>query len=161
MEPIRGKNEINDPSYRYKMHKLNFQRERTKTCITNLNVIADDLKIPDQDLIVSYFKKRLAIAITGKDDRVIITNDVSTPSIQTALYEFIEYFVLCKICRHPELAYSLDKKHLSLRCKGCGKIDTVESNQYTEKVIKSFELKLEIIDASNQKLKKKKEKDST
>ena len=96
MEPIRGKNEINDPSYRYKMHKLNFQRERTKTCITNLNIIAEDLKIPDQDLIVSYFKKRLAIAITGKDDRVIITNDVSTPSIQTALYEFIEYFVLCK-----------------------------------------------------------------
>jgi translation initiation factor 5 len=142
MEPIRGKQEIKDPSYRYKMHKIIFQKERTKTCITNLDKITDDIKIPDQDLLISFFKKRLSIAITGKKDRVIITNDVSTASIQSALYEFIDYFVLCKGCKLPELEYSLERDKLSVYCKSCGKVDTIECNQYTEKVIKGFETKL-------------------
>lgn len=142
MEAIRGKQEINDPSYRYKMHKIVFQKERTKTCITNLEQIANDIKIPDQEMLTSFFKKRLAIAMTCKKDRVIITNDVSTASIQSALYEFIEYFVLCKNCNLPELSYSLEKKKLSIKCKSCGKINLIESNQYTDKIIKSIETKL-------------------
>lgn len=154
MEPIRGKHEIIDPSYRYKMHKVIFQKEKTKTCITNLDKIADDIKIPDQDLIVSYLKKRLAIAITGKNDRVIITNEVDTKAIQSAIYEFIEYFALCKHCRLPELTYSLERKHLSVYCRSCGKVDSVDTNQHTEKVIKMIENKLS--DESTKKSKKDK-----
>src|SRR5437773_1296471 len=103
MEPIRGKQEIKDPSHRYEMHKLVFLRERTKTCIANLDKVAKDLGIPDQNLITSFLKRRLAIAMTGCKDRVIITNHVSTASIQSALWEFIDYFVLCEVCRLPEL----------------------------------------------------------
>lgn len=152
MEPIRGKYEIIDPSYRYKMEKIIFQKEKTKTCITNLNKITISIKIPNQDLIIAYFKKRLSIAITGKGDRVIITNDVDIKAIQNALYEFIEYFVLCKNCRLPELTYSLEKNRLSVYCRSCGNVNSIEENQYTERIIKNIESQL--IEDNKKKIKK-------
>jgi translation initiation factor 5 len=158
MEPIRGKQEIFDPSYRYKMHKVVFQKEKTKTCITNLDKIADDIKIPDRELIVSYLKKRLSIAIAEKNDRHIITSAVDTKAIQGAIYEFIEYFVLCKQCRLPELTYGLEKKHLSVYCRSCGKVDAIDSNEHTEKIIMVMEAKLSN-ESKKKKVKKSKELD--
>lgn len=148
MEPIRGKNEITDPSYRYKMEKILFQKERTKTCITNLPKIAAALKIHSHDLITTYFKRRLSISIVERNDKIIITNDVDKQSVQNALYEFIEYFVLCKRCHFPELSYFLEKK-LNTKCKSCGHITTIEENQNTEKVIKLFETYLNYTDTKN------------
>jgi|WetSurMetagenome_2_1015567.scaffolds.fasta_scaffold232083_1 translation initiation factor 5 len=156
MEPIRGKSEIKDVFHRYKMNKLNIRKERTKTSILNLQEIASDLKIPDPSLIVTYIKNRLAIAINFKDNRAIITRDVDTDKIRDSLYEFIENFVLCKKCKQPELSYSLEKKKLCTNCKSCGITGKIESNQYTEKVIKEFELILSKTN-SNKKLKKTKE----
>lgn len=135
MEPIRGKQEILDPLHRYKMHTIIFQKEKTKTCITNLDKIAEDIKIPNKDLIVSYIKKRLAVSMTIKNNVVIITNKVDTKSIQQALYEFIEYFILCKQCILPELTYFLDTNHLCVYCRGCGHISAIESNLQTDKII--------------------------
>lgn len=154
MEHIRGKQEIIDPTYRYKMEVLIFQKEKTKTCITNLDTIAKNIKIPNMNLIVTFLKKKLAIQIAVKKSRVIISNNVDTKTIKTALYEFIEYFVLCKICHLPELDYRLDnKKKLAAYCMSCGKTHGVEHNQYTEKVIKNMETQMKI---KNKKEKKKK-----
>lgn len=136
MEPIRGKQEIIDPSYRYKMPVLAFQQEKTKTCITNLEEIAKSLKISGIDLIVAFFKKKLSIAIAVKKGRVIISNDINTQKVQEALYEFIEYVVLCKTCRFPELDYDVKKNNVAVYCRSCGKTDSIEENQYTDKVIK-------------------------
>lgn len=136
---IQGKNKIVDPHHRYEMRKMEIKREKTKTVITNLNDIASDLKIPDSNLIIAYIKSRLAIAITVKKGRAIVTNDVDVRKIQDALHEFIEYFVLCKTCKYPELTYCLEKKILCTSCRSCGKLASIESNQYTDKVIKSFE----------------------
>lgn len=142
MEPIRGKTEINDISYRYKMEKLNLQKERTKTLITNLPKIAIDLKIPSHYLIIVFLKKRLSIAITEKDGKIFITNDVEKQSIQNALYEFIEYFVLCQKCHFPELQYVLEKNKVKTLCSSCGHQSTIDNNQNTDKVIKLLEAKL-------------------
>lgn len=143
MEPIRGKTEINDPSYRYKMHKINFQKENTRTCITNLDTITTDIKIPDSNMIITFLKKKLSISvIKDKIGRDIITNDVDTKNIQNALYEFIEYFVLCKRCRLPELDYVYEK-NLCVRCRGCGHVDSIDSDRYTESIIKNMETKFQ------------------
>lgn len=142
MEPIRGKTPIVDPSYRYMMEKLVFQKERTKTCITNLQKITESLKIPFHTLITIFFKKRLSISIVERDDKVIITNEVDTKTIQNALYEFIEYFILCKKCKLPELTYVLDKKNVCGSCRSCGNLEVLELNQNTEKVIKALEAHL-------------------
>nr|XP_047140284.1 eukaryotic translation initiation factor 5-like [Hydra vulgaris] len=142
MEPIQGEKKIGDPNYRYKMNTINFQKERTKTCITNLPKIALDLKIPTHDLIVIYLKKRLSLAIVERDCKVIITNDVDTNTIKLALYEFIDYFVLCKKCGFPELNYDIEKKKLVVFCRSCGNTGTIDENKYTEKVIRAFETKI-------------------
>lgn len=155
MEPIRGIIGIVDPHYRYKMRKLIIKKEKTKTSITNLKDVASDLKIPDASLIVAFIKKRLAIAINYKVDKAIITRDMDVGKIQPALYEFIDYFVLCKKCKLPELTYLLEKKQLCTQCKGCGHFGSVESNQYTEKVIKEFENKIFKADASKKSGKQK------
>jgi translation initiation factor 2 beta subunit (eIF-2beta)/eIF-5 len=141
MEPIRGKVEIIDPSYRYNMEKIIFQKEKTKSCICNLDKIALNLKI-DQNHIIAYFKKRLSISITVKNNRVIISNDIDTHLVKNALYEFIDYFILCKKCKLPELTYVMHKKHLSGSCCGCGAINIIDNNVHTEKVIKNIEMAL-------------------
>ena len=138
MEPIRGKNEITDPYYRYKMEKINFRRDRTKTCITNLKVIAQDIKILKQEYIIMFIQKRLSIKMSVKNDLVIITNQVDTNAVQNALYEFIEHFILCKHCRFPELTFIINDGQLKVICKSCGKIEDIIKNQYNDPVIKSI-----------------------
>lgn len=156
MEPIRGKVEIIDPSYRYKMHKLNLQKEATKTCIVNLDEIASDINIPDSNLIITFIKKKLSIAIVkDKTNRVIISNDVESKNILNALYDFIEYFVLCKKCRLPELDYKYDKKHLEVYCKSCGHVDNITSDKNTDSVIKQMEIQGVVTNKGNKnKIKK-------
>ena len=138
MEYIRGLEEIDDPSYRYKMPKMTFQKERTKTRITNLDKIADTLKVP-QSLIVSFIKKRLSINITSKKDGIIVSNDVDISAVQNALYEFIEHFVICKSCKFPELQYfQYSKKEIATMCDSCGHSTLLTSNDNTKSGIKSM-----------------------
>lgn len=153
MEPIRGKTEIIDQSHRYNMRKIIIKREKTKTAITNLNDIASDLKIPDPNLIVLFIKNKLSISITFKNDRAILSNDIEEINIKNALYDFIEYFVLCKKCTHPELTYFLENKKLCSKCTSCGALNFIESNDSTDKVIKHFET---ILSKKTKKIERKK-----
>lgn len=141
MEPIRGDQIINDPFYRYKMEKIKFEKEKTKTCIANLHNISQNLSVPSADIIVAFLKKKLAISITNNKGRIIITNYVDTEKIQNALYEFIEFFVLCpnKNCKKPELLYNKEKNNeLGYKCKACGNSGIIENNNITSTTIKLF-----------------------
>lgn len=138
MEPIRGLKDIDDPTYRYKMPKMIFQKERTKTRITNLDKISEKLNI-DISLIVGFIKKKLSINITNKKNDIIISSDVDTKSVQESLYEFIEYFVICPGCRFPELQYYVNKKKdIAIKCDSCGNISNLVDNPHTSKIIKSM-----------------------
>lgn len=136
MEPIRGKTEIIDPFYRYKMEKMVFRIERTKTSIMNLDKIALSLKIPDPECIIIFFKKRLAMQMAQGNQGLIISRHVDSKIMQDALYEFIDYFVLCKSCSLPELTYATRNKHFIADCASCGTTNEIKINQYTEPVIK-------------------------
>ncbi len=120
MEPIRGKTEINDPFYRYKMTKLSFKKEKTKTLILNLDKIATEIKV-DFKFMISFLKNKLATAIKLDNTdtnhiKVIISNQVDINLVQTSLYEFIEIYVLCPKCKLPEVIME-DK--LYLNCDAC------------------------------------------
>jgi len=153
MEPIRGIKEIIDSSYRYKMEKLNFDRRRNLTFITNFNSIATSLKIPSADLIIAFIRKKLSIQIIEKDGVHTISKDIVTQLVVNALYEFIEYFVLCKKCRLPELDYLLDKNRLETSCRSCGLLSNVDNNSHTDKIIKQFETLLKTSVKTNNKQK--------
>jgi translation initiation factor 5 len=144
MEPIRGINQIIDPSYRYQMHRMIFQKDKEKLHIKNLHVICADLHIPSSDIIVGYIKKRLSVQIIEKNNQIFVSSKTDQQSIQDTLYEFIEYFVLCKKCKLPELSYTLDNKKLLIICSACGENSHIISNNMTEKTIKLFEKKLNI-----------------
>jgi translation initiation factor 2 beta subunit (eIF-2beta)/eIF-5 len=168
MQPIRGKTDIIDPFYRYKMEKIVFRTERTKTSIMNLGNIAENLKIPDSECIVAFFKKRLAMQMTHGAQGLIISRHVDPMVIQDSLYEFIDYFVLCKNCLLPELTYVVKGKQIVCDCAGCGSSNEIKSNQYTDPVIKHMRTiiqsqnlgstDLDDKNVDNEKTKKKKEK---
>lgn len=153
MEPIRGKTEIIDPFYRYKMEKIIFRAEKTKTSIMNLDKIAADLKVPGAECIILFFKKRLAMQMTHGNQGLIISRHVDFKIIHDALYEFIDYFVLCKNCGLPELSYAIRNKQFIADCASCGTSNEIKKNQYTEPVIKFMKSMIPCnVNAESQKL---------
>lgn len=126
MEPIRGKNEIDDPFYRYKMTKIGFKKEKTKTVVLNLDKIASELKV-DFKFMINFMKSKLSIAIKIDNSdtnhvKVIISNHVDTNQIQNSLYEFIEMYVLCPKCRLPETVMEEKNKQTILNCNACSNV---------------------------------------
>lgn len=123
MEPIRGKIEIIDPFYRYKMTKIGFKKEKTKTVILNLDKIASELKV-DFKFMINYIKSKLSIAIKIDNSdtnhvKIIISNHVDTNLVQNSLYDFIESYVLCQKCRLPETVMEEENKKIYLNCNAC------------------------------------------
>jgi translation initiation factor 5 len=112
---IQGLKDIKDPLYRYKMNKVIVTKLKTTTELTNLHdICTNDLK-RDPKQVLDYFKKKFGINFTLKDKRIIATREFTQEEITTALREFIEYFILCPVCRLPETEY--DK--LLIKCKCC------------------------------------------
>ena len=126
-EPIRGLYPIIDPMYRYQMTPINIVKERTKICITNLDQIAHELRLFNKEPIIAFINKRLSTKtkivkgnIKGKPyDRVILGLNIDIQSIRESIYLFIETFILCPICRLPELSYQSKKPNLLAICCAC------------------------------------------
>ena len=127
-EPIRGIEEIDDPYHRYQMSQMDVIKERTKVCITNLDAIANELKIPNKDLLISYINKSVSANFKpekGKtksksQGRVSALGNIDCDRVRESIYGFIEYFVLCPGCRLPELSYRAKKNDVGIKCAACG-----------------------------------------
>jgi translation initiation factor 5 len=133
-EPIRGIDPIDDPFYRYKMQSIVFRTERTKTVISNLFQIANDLK-RDPHIMINFIKSKVSSAMKIQGTDVVISNAMNHKKIQEALYEFIEYFVLCPRCRFPESNLEIAEKNINHNCNACGMISSIDSNKNTEKIL--------------------------
>jgi translation initiation factor 5 len=145
-EPIRGNDEIIDPSYRYQMTPIDVVKEKTKICITNLDQIARDLRLPNKDPIVAYIGKRLSVKTKvehvktrgGTCDRVILAGNMDLQLISETIYPFIETFVLCPTCKLPELKYSVKKNLLYGRCSACSFRGELQGDKHGSTTIKKF-----------------------
>jgi translation initiation factor 2 beta subunit (eIF-2beta)/eIF-5 len=115
---IQGSEDVIDPFYRYKMNKLNVVRQRTKTVITNLSEVSKDLE-RDPRLITDHFKKKFNSTFILKDGLVSTTTDINYYQFETALKEFIEFYVLCEKCRLPETNFSKKDNKIILECRCC------------------------------------------
>lgn len=160
-EPIRGLTEINDPTYRYNMETMEVVKERTKICITNIDQIARDLRLPNKEPLVVYIGKRLSaktkveqVKTRGETcDRVILANNMNLNTIRQTIYPFIEVFVLCPTCRLPELKYSIKKSSLYGECMACPFYGEIEGDKYGNATIKKFN---QILGTSGKKKKRAK-----
>ena len=121
---IEGKQEINDPFYRYTMSRLNVVRQRNKTVIDNLKIVSKDLD-RDPKFISDYFRKKLNVAIVYKNGLLSTTADIKYEQFYGILREFVECYVLCEKCRLPETIMEVEENTISLDCKCCSYLNYV------------------------------------
>lgn len=117
---IRGKTPIDDPNYRYKMNKLNIVAERALISIDNIHVVSKDLgRTPE--MLVEFIKHKLGTNLSYKNNKLKYSNKITNDSIQEALYEFIEMFVLCEVCNLPETDMKIKKQEniIEFNCRAC------------------------------------------
>ncbi len=143
---ICGHEEIDDPFYRYTMEKVVITREKHQTVISNISAMAKDLE-RDEALLVHFFKKEFGCNFVYKHGILTTTTILTEGLINTVLKDFIEYLVLCPICRLPETEIMIFKKnkknkHLIMDCKACsfnGNINTTNiKNKSVVSVIESL-----------------------
>ena len=150
-EPIRGGEPIDDPSYRYQMNVMDVIKEKTKICITNLDQVARDLKLPCKDVLVTYIGKRVSAklkvekvskskskSVSSLCDRVTILGNMNPITVRESIYPFIESFVLCPTCRLPELSYGSKKSDLKVDCAACGYRGSLTVDKIGESTSKKF-----------------------
>lgn len=115
---IQGVENIDDFHYRYMMTKLHVIKQRNKTIVDNLAIVAADLD-RNPSMIADYFKKRLSVSMTYKNDILTTTANIEYDQFETMLREFIEVYVLCNICKLPETVFMIRDNNPCLECKCC------------------------------------------
>lgn len=120
---VRGLTPIDDPCYRYRMPTLSIVNQKTKIVIININELAKALE-RDPSMIVDFLKKKFSVAMTyNSTDNTVEFKGVQTELLQEAIYEFIEYYVLCPTCRNPETVLSNKKNTVYINCNACSHYD--------------------------------------
>ena len=137
---LRGLTEIIDPTYRYKMSQVSVIKQKTKSIISNIGEVSKNVE-RDPQMLVEYLKTRLGLAL--KFDKVldkIEIKSIEQSEVQNAIFEFIEWFVLCPTpCRNPETLLSKTKHDLIITCKACGHSNRVKDvNKAVSKTIEKL-----------------------
>jgi translation initiation factor 5 len=124
---IAGLVAVDDPSYRYKMPKVQAKIEGRgngiKTVLVNIVELAGALKREAPE-VTKFFGCELGAQTiytleTGYE-RAIVNGAHSEMDLQKSLSRYIEFFVLCKSCRLPETYYKIKSGIVSQNCLACG-----------------------------------------
>jgi translation initiation factor 5 len=140
----------NDPSYRYKMEKINTsQTGRGGNCHTILeNIISISKQLnTTSDILVNYIGNVLGCnTIKTQQNNNYYYNlkgHYSTEKIQEIIYNFIVFATLCNKCNIPELTPEVIGKGksttLNMKCSACGKsYELVGNNKYNIKLVENM-----------------------
>ena len=71
-----------------------------------------------------------------KNNQVVISNKTDINLIKNSIYQFIDTFILCKVCSLPELSYSIKNNNLHTDCSACGNSATILTDKYKSTVKK-------------------------
>jgi len=116
---------IDDPSYRYKMPKLQTRIEGRgngiKTNMVNVCDIARSLKT-NPAYITKFMGAELGAlsSYSVEEEKSIVNGAHETSTGQSMVDKFIDKFVLCPNCRLPETDMIVKKGFLCAGCKACG-----------------------------------------
>lgn len=117
-----------DPTYRYKMPKLETKKEGagngTKTRIVNLSQVARALRVDPACLSKCFGLHFGAQSKLDSSGGCIVNGWHEIKELNQALDEFVEKFVLCPRCRLPEIDLEAErpgkKGGLQVNCRACG-----------------------------------------
>ena len=102
---IAGLTPVDDPSYRYKMPRLQAKVEGRgngiKTLLVNVVEVGQSLN-RDHAEITKFFGCELGAQTSFAADRYIVNGSHLTSALQAHLCKYIENFVLCGQCKLPE-----------------------------------------------------------
>jgi translation initiation factor 5 len=127
---------INDPSYRYKMPKMDLRQESrlngVKTNLFNLEDLSSHLRTPP-DALIKFLCSELG---TNQVKGGLIQGKHTYDMMLKHLTKYIERYVICKKCRYPELVMSVEgKKELASKCNSCGSYHKHDSTHKAGKEI--------------------------
>jgi len=133
----------NDPSYRYKMPRIQTVVEGRgngiRTVIINMNDIAKSLKRP-ADYPTKWFGCELGAMskYDPKTGRATINGNHSQQQLIQLLEEFIQKYVLCPNCGLPETDLFVKKDDIKQDCKACGYNKSMDmSHRLTKSILHS------------------------
>ena len=133
----------NDTSFRYKrpiiLTKIEGSGNGIKTIIRNISDIAKALHID-----VRYPTKYFGIELGANSDYdkkrniTIITGTHQTKDLESILEKFVSSYILCPVCKLPELRYKV-KKSIKLSCDACGHSSTLlTGHRLDHYILKTF-----------------------
>ena len=115
---------IDDPSYRYKMPKMQLKQESrlngVKTNIFNIDDVASALRVPSS-AIMKFMCSELG---ANMEQTSIIKGNHENKQVLKHLDKFITKYILCSNCKYPELTRMVDGKNLKSQCNSCGREQT-------------------------------------
>jgi len=111
---------IDDPSYRYKMPKMQLKQESrlngVKTNVWNVEDIAAALRVPSS-AIMKFMCSELG---ANMEQTSIIKGNHEYKIMLKHLDKFIGKYILCTGCKYPELKRFVEGKDLKSQCNSCG-----------------------------------------
>lgn len=116
---IRGIKNIDDPFYRYQMPVVCVEKRKTRNVFINPLPICDSIG-RDINILIKYLKIKFSCSlIYDSKNKCITCNKLTDKDIQDAIYEFIEYYVLCPTCQNPETILYNQNNKIKIKCKAC------------------------------------------
>jgi translation initiation factor 5 len=117
-----------DSSYRYKMPqpicRSQSQGNGLKTGFVNANKVANAIGRTTSSL-TQFFSFALGTGCRdspkGQEGQILLNGGLDRPRLEALIYEFVEAFVLCPLCKNPETVYTRGSSgELCLSCRSCG-----------------------------------------
>jgi translation initiation factor 5 len=126
---------IKDPSYRYKMPKMQLSQESrlngVKTNIVNIDDVAEHLRVPPLALM-KFFCAELG---ANMEKTSLIKGKHPYDILERHLDKFIRKYVICQNCKYPELKMKVEGKgDLVSNCNSCGTMNKHDSTHKAGKV---------------------------
>lgn len=125
-----------DPFYRYRRPLSIVENKTGKTIITNLDAIAKSLHTKSS-YILYYIQLVKSIPVGTKSD---IKTILTKTEIELLINSFINEYILCTVCKYPELVINQTGKKLYFSCNACGNIMNIPENKFTKIIYKDFKL---------------------
>ena len=127
-------NGLPDPSYRYKMPKLDTNwRKNNKTYFKNLDKVAESLNRTSVE-IIKWYGYTLGVNANIKDHS--LNGQYDTKKLQRLFQEYIDNHIICGVCKNPETTYSIVKSKLGKQCASCGGLSKVKVHPKMKKMFK-------------------------